>query len=154
MPEYTAIRHVGAKLGVGPEALRKRGRRSEIDSGQRPGLTSEVHAEIKRLRRENTELRRANEIQRTVSAFFAAELDRPRRDDPLRGHVQGSLRRSCALCRTLRATECGFITSRGYRAAKSRPLSARALSDELLGAELCACMQKTMVSTRFARCTR
>lgn len=75
--EYAAIRHVGAKLGVGPETLRKWRRRAEVDSGQRPGLTSEEHAEIKRLRRENAELRRANEILRTASAFFAAELDRP-----------------------------------------------------------------------------
>jgi transposase len=75
--EYAAIRHVGAKLGVGPETLRKWRRRVEIDTGQRPGLTSDEHAEIKRLRRENAELRRANEILRTASAFFAAELDRP-----------------------------------------------------------------------------
>lgn len=75
--EYAAIRHVGAKLGVGPETLRKWRRRSEVDSGQRPGLTSEEHAEIKRLRRENSELRRANEILRTASAFFAAEQGRP-----------------------------------------------------------------------------
>ena len=75
--EYAAIRHVGAKLGVGPETLRKWRRRSEIDSGARPGVTSDEHAEIKRLKRENAELRRANEILKTASAFFAAELDRP-----------------------------------------------------------------------------
>ena len=44
-----------------------------------PGLTSEEHAEIKRLKRENAELRRANEILKAASAFFAAELDRPQR---------------------------------------------------------------------------
>jgi transposase len=75
--EYAAIRHVGAKLGVGPETLRKWKRRSEIDSGVRPGVTSDEHAEIKRLKRENAELRRANEILKAASAFFAAELDRP-----------------------------------------------------------------------------
>lgn len=75
--EYAAIRHVGAKLGIGPETLRKWRRRAEVDSGQRPGVTSDENAEIKRLRRENVELRRANEILRTASAFFAAELDRP-----------------------------------------------------------------------------
>ena len=75
--EYAAIRHVGAWLGVGPETLRKWRRRAEIDTGQRPGLTSDEHAEVKRLRREVAELRRANEILRTASAFFAAELDRP-----------------------------------------------------------------------------
>ena len=41
-----------------------------------------------------------------------------------------------AICRTLGVTECGFITARGYRSAKARPLSARALSDELLGSEM------------------
>ena len=75
--EYAAIRHVGAKLGVGPETLRKWRRRAEVHSGARPGVTSQEHAEIKRLKRENAELRRANEIPRTASAFFAAELDRP-----------------------------------------------------------------------------
>ena len=75
--EYAAIRHVGARLGVGPETLRKWRRRAEIDTGQRPGLTSDEHAEVKRLRREVAALRRANEILRTASAFFAAELDRP-----------------------------------------------------------------------------
>jgi transposase len=51
--------------------------RAEIDSGQRQGTTSEESAELKRLRRENAELRRANEILKAASAFFAAELDRP-----------------------------------------------------------------------------
>ena len=75
--EYSAIRHVGAKLGVGPETLRKWRRRAEIDAGVRLAVTSEENSELKRLKRENAELRRANEIPRTASAFFAAELDRP-----------------------------------------------------------------------------
>jgi len=75
--EYAAIRHVSARLGVGPKTLRKWRRRAEVDSGSRPGATSDELAEIKRLKRENAELRRANEILRTASAFFAAELDRP-----------------------------------------------------------------------------
>jgi transposase len=75
--EYAAIRHVASKLGVGPESLRKWRRQSEVDSGARPGVTSAEHAEIRRLKRENAELRRANEILRAASAFFAAELDRP-----------------------------------------------------------------------------
>ncbi len=75
--EYAAIRHVGSKLGVGPETLRKWRRRAEIDAGARPGVTSDELAEIKRLKRENAELRRANEILKAASAFFAAELDRP-----------------------------------------------------------------------------
>lgn len=75
--EYAAIAHVASKLGVAAETLRKWRRRAEVDAGERPGVTSEENAEIKRLKRENAELRRANEILKTASAFFAAELDRP-----------------------------------------------------------------------------
>jgi transposase len=75
--EYAAIRAIGAKLGLGPETLRKWLRQAEVDAGTRPGVTSEESAEIRRLRRENAELRRANEILKSASAFFAAELDRP-----------------------------------------------------------------------------
>ena len=75
--EYAAIRAIGAKLGLGPETLRKWLRQAEVDAGTRPGVTSEESAEIRRLRRENAELRRANEILKSASVFFAAELDRP-----------------------------------------------------------------------------
>jgi transposase len=78
--QWAAIGAVAAKLGIGSaETLRKWVRRVEIDAGQRPGLTSQEHAEIKRLKRENAELRRANEILKAASSFFAAELDRPQR---------------------------------------------------------------------------
>ena len=75
--EFEAIRQVATKLGVSAEALRKWRRSAEVDSGQRPGMTSVEHAELKRLKKENAELRRANEILKAASAFFAAELDRP-----------------------------------------------------------------------------
>ena len=76
--EWPAIAAVAQKLGIGSaETLRKWIRRAEVDGGQRPGTTSEEHAEIKRLKREVAELRRANEILKAASAFFAAELDRP-----------------------------------------------------------------------------
>ena len=76
--EYAAIRAVAAKLGIGTaETLRKWVRQDQIDTGQRPGRTSEESAELKRLRRENAELRRANEILKAAASFFAAELDRP-----------------------------------------------------------------------------
>ena len=66
------------KLGIGTaETVRKWVRRAEVDAGDRPGMTTEEPAEIKRLKRENAELRRANEILKAASAFFAAELDRP-----------------------------------------------------------------------------
>jgi transposase len=74
--EYEAIRSIAAKLGIGSaETLRKWVRQSQIDDGQRPGVSTEESAELRRLRRENAELRRANEILKTASAFFAAELD-------------------------------------------------------------------------------
>jgi transposase len=61
---------VAVKLGVSAETVRKWVRRAELDVGTRPGVTSEESAE-------NAELRRANEILKSASAFFAAELDRP-----------------------------------------------------------------------------
>ena len=65
-------------LGIGTaETLRKWVRRAEVDAGTRPGLSTEENAEIRRLKRENAELRRANEIPKAASGFFAAELDRP-----------------------------------------------------------------------------
>jgi len=81
-PEYPsdwpAICAVAGKLGIGSaETLRKWVRQAEVDAGQRPGVTTEESAEIRRLKRENAELRRANEILKAASAFFAAELDRP-----------------------------------------------------------------------------
>ncbi len=76
--EYEAIRAIAAKLGIGgPETLRKWVRQAEIDSGRRAGTTSEEAAELRKLRQEVKELRRANEILKAASAFFAAELDRP-----------------------------------------------------------------------------
>ena len=68
---------VAAKLGTSAETVRKWVRHAEVNAGQRPGVTGEEHAEIRRLRRENAELRRANEILKAAAAFFGAELDRP-----------------------------------------------------------------------------
>jgi transposase len=76
--EWAAISEVARLLGVGcAETVRKWVRQGQIDGGVRPGITTEESDELKRLRRENTELRRANAILKTASAFFAAELDRP-----------------------------------------------------------------------------
>ena len=75
------IAHVAADLGIHPEALRKRVRQAEADSGRRADLlTTQEREEIRRLRRENHDLRRANEILKAASVFFAKELDpdRPR----------------------------------------------------------------------------
>lgn len=71
---------VAGLLGIGTvETVRKWVRRVQIDAGARPGVSSEESAGLKRFWRENAELRRANAILRTASAFFAAELDRPQR---------------------------------------------------------------------------
>ena len=76
--DWPAICAVASRLGIGSaETLRKWVRQAEVDAGQRPGISSEESAELKRLKRENAELRRANEILKAASAFFAAELDRP-----------------------------------------------------------------------------
>jgi transposase-like protein len=72
-----ARRRVGELLDIKPDTLRGWVERVEIDAGQRLGVPSSVDARIKDLERENAELRRANEILKTASAFFAAaELDR------------------------------------------------------------------------------
>ena len=70
------IAHIAADLGIGSETLRKRVRQAEADSGARPELLSSTEREeIRRLRKENYELRRANEILKSASVFFAKELD-------------------------------------------------------------------------------
>jgi transposase len=69
------IAQIARDLGVPPEALRKRVRRAEIDAGRREGLTGEEREEIRKLRREVHDLRRANEILKSASVFFAKELD-------------------------------------------------------------------------------
>ncbi len=71
-----SLAHIAADLGIHPETLRKRVRQAEADSGSRSDLlTSQEREEIRRLRKENAELRRANEILRSASLFFARELD-------------------------------------------------------------------------------
>ena len=75
--QWAAIRSIATKLGCSPETLRNWLRQAERDSGQRAGLTTTERERLKALERENRELKRANEILRKASAFFAqAELDR------------------------------------------------------------------------------
>ena len=70
------IAAVARDLGMHPETLRKKVRQHEADSGRRPDLpSSQEREEIRRLRAENFELRRANEILKSASVFFARELD-------------------------------------------------------------------------------
>jgi transposase len=75
--QWEAIRSIAAKIGCSTEALRHWVRQAEVDSGRRGGLTSDERVRVKELEREVRELRRANEILRKASAYFAqAELDR------------------------------------------------------------------------------
>jgi transposase len=75
--KLTARKAVGSVLDINPATLRNRVEREEVDTGVRPGATTEASDELKALRREVAELRRANEILKTASGFFAAaELDR------------------------------------------------------------------------------
>ena len=73
--QWAAIGSIATKCGMTPETLRKWVRRAEVDGGARPGLTSDERRRLAELERENRELRRANEILKAASAFFARELD-------------------------------------------------------------------------------
>jgi transposase len=76
--DWAAMTRVAQLLGVTtPETIRKWVRQAEVDQGTRAGMTTEESVEVRRLKRENAELRRANSILKAASAFFAAELDRP-----------------------------------------------------------------------------
>jgi transposase len=75
--EFEAIKSVASKLGISEESVRRWRRKAQVDAGERPGTSSAEHAEIRKLKREVAELRRANELLKSASAFFAAELDRP-----------------------------------------------------------------------------
>jgi transposase len=77
--KYGAVERVARQLGYGVESVRLWVKQADIDAGERSGVTTEENVRIRRLEQENRELRRANEILKTASAFFAAELDRPQR---------------------------------------------------------------------------
>jgi transposase len=73
--EWAAIQSIAGKLGMTSETLRLWVRRDEVDHGRRPGATSAERERIRELEREVRELRRANDILKAASAFFARELD-------------------------------------------------------------------------------
>ena len=134
--EFEAIKKVASRLGVNPEAVRRWRRQEVVNAGLRPGVSSDEHAEIKRLKRENAELRRANEILKAASSFFAAELDRPT--------TRGSDSLTCSrivlpvvlVCVTLAGAERGFNTawlSRCQDSACLRPAAARCVVDQRTG---------------------
>jgi transposase-like protein len=75
--QWATIGSIAAKMGCSAETLRNWVRQAERDARQRPGLTTDERQRLKELERENRELKRANEILRLASAYFAqAELDR------------------------------------------------------------------------------
>jgi transposase len=79
MESERPIARIAADLGIHREALRTWVRQAEADAGSRPEqLTSVEREELKRLRKENSELKRANEILKAASVYFAAELGQPR----------------------------------------------------------------------------
>ncbi|WP_408632889.1 IS3 family transposase [Mycobacterium conspicuum] len=136
--ESMAIKSVASKLGVAEESVRRWRRKAQVDAGERPGTSSSEHVEIRRLKREVAELRRANEILKSASAFFAAESSTARDEmiafiDTYRDQFGVEL-----ICRVLRAAIPGFLTSRGYRAARTRPPCDREIRDEQLIADLLA----------------
>jgi transposase len=73
--QWAAITSIASKFGMTAETLRSWVRQAETDTGKRPGVTSVEAERVKELERENRELRRANEILKAASAFFARELD-------------------------------------------------------------------------------
>ena len=77
--EHGTVFRVANQLGYGVESVRSWVRRADIDEGVTAGVTSDQAAKVKALEQENRELRRANAILKSASAFFAAELDRPQR---------------------------------------------------------------------------
>ncbi|MGW7528494.1 IS3 family transposase [Streptomyces sp. NPDC054783] len=134
--EWAAMKAVAVKLGIGAaETVRTWVRKAEVDAGQRPGVTSEEAAEIKRLRAENAELRRANEILKAASGF-------------LRGRARPTVETLVAFIdahRQVFGVEpiCRVLTSHGlkiarstYYAAKNRIPSARAVRDAELKAQI------------------
>lgn len=93
-----AVESVAAKLGIGTaQTLLSWVGKDQVDTGKRPGVTTEMAEELRRLRAENRELKRANEILKTASTFFAAELCAGRVDLRLYRPEQGSFRRRADL---------------------------------------------------------
>jgi transposase len=75
---WGVVSRVARQLGIGEQTLRNWVERADVDAGRRPGVTTEDKQRIVELEKENRELRRANAILKSASAFFAAELDRPK----------------------------------------------------------------------------
>ncbi|MDN5804560.1 MAG: IS3 family transposase [Microlunatus sp.] len=130
-----AIKRIADQLGVHPEALRNWVRQAEVDGGVRPGITTDDEQRMVELERENRELRRANEILRTASAFFAGSGARPQTevivayiDEHRERVVEGRPLGVEPIVEVLRTADVAIAPST-YYAAKSRPPSARSVRD-------------------------
>ena len=128
-PEYPsdwpAIKAVAGKLGIGSaETLRKWVRQAEVDGGTRPGVSTEESAELRKLRAEVRELRRANEILKAASAFFAE----PGRPETNSGAISGHQARFGVepICRVLSQHGCPIAPSTYYGAAQRPPAAGPA----------------------------
>ncbi|MDT0167411.1 IS3 family transposase [Actinotalea sp. AC32] len=119
-----ALSRVAKQLGINAETLRNWVTQAEVDAGDRPGVTSEDARRIAELERENRELRRANEILRTASALFRRGGARPP-TEVIGGYIDEHKDRLGVepICRVLQ------VAPSTYYAAKTRPPSARSLSD-------------------------
>ena len=127
----STVRHVAGLLGMSPETLRLWQRRYEIDAGVKPGVATEATAEVKRLQRENAELRKANEILKAAGIFFAKVLDYPSTrlsgSSTSTGIVSGSS--SSARCSDRRWEDSSRpAASTPRRTARRRPGSCRTIS--------------------------
>lgn len=118
-----ALRRVGDQLGINPETLRNWVSQAEIDEGHRPGVTTAEGQRVAQLERENKELRRANEILRTASAFFAAA--NPARDTAIPGSVRSAPWRTQP-CAARRA--CGVRAGSAQAGSAPHPAAAAAPS--------------------------
>ncbi|MCL4517675.1 MAG: IS3 family transposase [Thaumarchaeota archaeon] len=128
--QWAAIQSVSQKLGMTPETLRAWVRRAEIDNGKRDGITTAETERIRALEREVRELRRANEILKDASIFFATGAGRSNQDVVSYIDCRKSIWGVQPICRVLQ-----FAPST-YYAAKARPPSPRALRDEVLKQEI------------------
>ena len=127
------FRHVhGERVGIFPD---RASRRAQIDAGARPRVTSVESDQIKRLKRENFELRRANEILKVASTFFAAELDRPQRYSWVFIESHNQTFGVVPICSVLSEHGCPIAPSTYYE-ARHRSLSIRAAQDEDLKAKI------------------
>src|ERR1700735_4303230 len=133
--QWKAIESISAKLSINHETLRQWVRRAETDAGQRPGLTTDERDQLKELRREVKELRRANEILKSAATFFGGEPAPPTPE--IVPYIAAHRARFGVepICRVLTEHGCK-IAPNTYWVAKKRTPSTRAVRDEAPRAEV------------------